>query len=112
MFSLLLLCFVVQLLIHIVNTAGKSTVNEIVSSPASTNESTTNTQQLWTLYNKLPTPTSKGEAAANQLRKELVRLKKELGSVSAQDEFTRWAKLRRQHDKAETEYNKAGQFKR
>jgi len=33
-------------------------------------------------------------------------LKKELASISAQDEFSRWAKVRRQHDKAVAEYEK------
>jgi len=40
------------------------------------------------------------------LKREIVRLKREMGAVSAQDEFTKWAKLRRQHDKAEAEFNK------
>ncbi|KAF4551836.1 CHD5-like protein [Elsinoe fawcettii] len=91
MVSLLLLAFVVQLLIHTVNTLGASTINEI----------------LWALYNKLPTPTAKDANEATKLRREVVRLKRELASVSAQDEFTKWAKLRRQHDKVVADQEKA-----
>ena len=36
----------------------------------------------------------------------MLRLKRELGSVSAQDQFSRWAKLRREHDKAVAELEK------
>ncbi|KAL9080674.1 MAG: hypothetical protein Q9159_007552 [Coniocarpon cinnabarinum] len=60
----------------------------------------------WTLYNKLPTPTSADAQKTSRQRTELLRLKKEIASVSAQDDFARWAKLRRQHDKANDEYNK------
>jgi hypothetical protein len=35
-----------------------------------------------------------------------MRLKREMNSISAQDDFARWAKLRRQHDKAEDEYKR------
>lgn len=40
----------------------------------------------------------------NRLRAEVVRLKRELNGTSSQDEFAKWAKLRRQHDKAVTQY--------
>lgn len=68
-----------------------------------------NRWQLWVLYNKLPTPTAKDEAEVVRLRKEIVTMKRELGSISAQDEFTKWAKLRRQLDKVEAQYKKSGQ---
>jgi len=64
------------------------------------------------LYNRLPISTSKQAAETANLRKEVLRLKKELASISAQDEFTRWAKLRRQHDKAVGEYDKIGMLGR
>ncbi|KEF59829.1 uncharacterized protein A1O9_04677 [Exophiala aquamarina CBS 119918] len=35
-----------------------------------------------------------------QLRREVVRLKREMNAISAQDDFARWAKIRREHDKA------------
>lgn len=43
-----------------------------------------------------------------RLRREVVRLKREMNAVSAQDEFSKWAKLRRQHDKALEEHDKKG----
>ena len=35
-----------------------------------------------------------------RLRRDVVSLKREMAAISAQDEFSKWAKLRRQHDKA------------
>lgn len=37
-----------------------------------------------------------------------MRLKRELGQVSPQDNFAKWAKLQRQHDKAMEQYQKLG----
>jgi hypothetical protein len=37
----------------------------------------------------------------------VVRIKREMNAVSAQDEFARWAKLRRTHDKAVADYEKS-----
>ena len=62
--------------------------------------------QLWTLYSKLPLSSSHDIGDQVRLRRDVVRLKREMAGISAQDEFSRWAKLRRQHDKAEEEYNK------
>lgn len=39
-------------------------------------------------------------------------MKRELASVSAQDEFSKWAKLRRQHDKVVAEHDKSGKNER
>jgi hypothetical protein len=89
--SLLLTVFTLQLVLHIINTAGASTINEI----------------CWSLYNRfLPTSTSKAAQDQVKLRREVVRLKRELAGVSAQDDFAKWAKLRRQHDKVVAEYDK------
>ncbi|KAH7125423.1 CHD5-like protein-domain-containing protein [Dendryphion nanum] len=88
--SLLLVVFILQLALHVINTVGASTVTEV----------------LWILYNKLPTPTSGSAQKSQKLKKEVVRLKRELGTVSAQDDFARWAKLQRQHDKALSEFQK------
>lgn len=43
-----------------------------------------------------------------QLRKEVVKLNREMTNTSAQDDFSKWAKLRRQHDKKKAEYEKNG----
>ncbi|KAF2742503.1 protein get1 [Sporormia fimetaria CBS 119925] len=88
--SLLMVVFVVQLLLHVVNTVGANTINEL----------------LWLLYTKLPSPTSTQARKASTAKREVVRLKRELSKVSAQDDFARWAKLQRQHDKAMAEYQK------
>ncbi|KAH7401641.1 CHD5-like protein-domain-containing protein [Pyrenochaeta sp. MPI-SDFR-AT-0127] len=88
--SLLLVVFILQLLLHIINTVGASTVNDL----------------LWILYNKLPTPTSGSARKVQALKKEIVRLKRELGNTSPQDNFSKWAKLDRQHNKAMSEYQK------
>jgi hypothetical protein len=67
-----------------------------------------NTSQLWILYNKLPTPTSKSAQRCQVLKRDIVRLKRELGNTSPQDNFSKWAKLDRQHNKAVAEYQKLG----
>jgi hypothetical protein len=64
--------------------------------------------QLWLLYTKLPTPQSKQAAAGVALRKEVVKLHREMTNTSAQDDFAKWAKLRRQHDKKKAEYEQNG----
>ncbi|EMD60145.1 hypothetical protein GGP41_009536 [Bipolaris sorokiniana] len=88
--SLLLVVFILQLLLHVINTVGKNTVNEL----------------LWILYNKLPTPSSGSAKRCQILKKEIVQLKRELGNTSPQDNFSKWAKLDRQHNKAVAEYQK------
>ncbi|ORY11167.1 CHD5-like protein-domain-containing protein [Clohesyomyces aquaticus] len=88
--SILLVVFVIQLCLHIINTFGANTINQL----------------LWILYNKLPVPTSKRAAQAASLKREILRLKRELSGLSAQDDFARWAKVRRQHDKALSEFEK------
>ncbi|KAJ4357722.1 GET complex subunit get1 [Didymosphaeria variabile] len=88
--SLLLVMFVLQTLLHIINTVGANTINEL----------------LWILYNKFPTPTSSSAQRAEHLKREIVRLKRELATTSPQDNFSTWAKLDRQHNKATAEYQK------
>ncbi|KAL8930174.1 MAG: hypothetical protein Q9208_000791 [Pyrenodesmia sp. 3 TL-2023] len=87
--SLLVVVFILQILIHLVNTVGANAINEL----------------LWTLYNKLPTPTHNSVQESNRLRTEVLRLKREMNATSSQDEFAKWAKLRRQHDKAVAQYD-------
>ncbi|KAJ9642496.1 GET complex subunit get1 [Coniosporium apollinis] len=91
MVSPLLVVFVLQVVIHLINTIGATAINEL----------------LWILYNKFPTPTAKAAHDQMRLKREVVRLKREMNTVSAQDDFARWAKLRRQHDKAVAEFNKS-----
>ncbi|KAK4936788.1 GET complex subunit get1 [Elasticomyces elasticus] len=89
--SLLLTVFLLQLVIHLINTIGATALNEL----------------LWVLYNKFPAPTANAAHDTTRLKGEVLRLKKELNAVSAQDNFTKWAKLRRQHDKAVADYEKS-----
>lgn len=88
--SVLLLVFILQLLIHLINTVGSQAVNDV----------------LWWLYTQLPTPHSADAAALTKLRRDVVRLQRELNATSAQDDFATWARLRRQHDKAKDQYEK------
>ncbi|KAF4313336.1 CHD5-like protein [Botryosphaeria dothidea] len=91
MASLLLIVFVVTLITHLINSVPAAALNEL----------------LWILYNKLPTPTSKAAREQVKLKREVFRLKKEMNAVSAQDDFARWAKLRRAHDKVFAEFQKS-----
>ncbi|KAF4546376.1 CHD5-like protein [Lasiodiplodia theobromae] len=90
MASLLLIIFAVSLITHLLSSVPAATLNEL----------------LWILYNKLPTPTSTAAREQAKLKREVLRLKKEMNAVSAQDDFAKWAKLRRAHDKAFADFQK------
>jgi hypothetical protein len=62
--------------------------------------------QIWRLYLSLPTPLSKGFADQRKKQKEYLAVRHELTGTSSQDEFAKWAKLRRQHDKLLDELEK------
>ncbi|KAI2631918.1 CHD5-like protein-domain-containing protein [Hypoxylon sp. NC1633] len=83
MLSLLLLIFLVELGTHLVNTIGAATINNL----------------LWNLYLTLPTQTSKQAEDKATLQKEYLTIRRDLNATSSQDQFAKWAKLRRQHDK-------------
>lgn len=55
--------------------------------------------QIWTLINYLPISTSKAAAEQRTLQAEYLKIRREMSATSSQDEFAKWAKLRRQHDK-------------
>ncbi|KIV89656.1 hypothetical protein PV10_07041 [Exophiala mesophila] len=90
MVSLLIGVLLIQLVCHIVQTVGAKPINDL----------------LWQLYCRLPVGSSQAIKEQNRLRREVVRLKREMNAISAQDEFSKWAKLRRQHDKALEEHDK------
>ena len=69
---------------------------------------TTDPLQLWQLWCRTPFGTSKEFKDQIRLRRDVVRMKRELAAISAQDDFAKWAKLRRQHDKAMEEHDKKG----
>jgi len=81
--SLLITVLVLQLAIHLVNTFGASTINAL----------------LWNLYNRLPISNFLSTAEQRELKSQYMKVRKELNATSSQDEFAKWAKLRRQHDK-------------
>jgi hypothetical protein len=55
-------------------------------------------------------PQAKQAGENRKLRNEVVRLQREMVGVSAQDNFAKWARLRRDHDKAKDKYEKAGMY--
>lgn len=41
------------------------------------------------------------------MKREVLQLKREMNNTSSQDEFAKWAKLRRRHDKSLEEFEAA-----
>ncbi|KAL2863087.1 guided entry of tail-anchored proteins factor 1 [Aspergillus lucknowensis] len=74
--------------IFLVNTIGATTIDNL----------------LWTLYLKLPTSLYQTAQEQRKLKREVVQLKRDMNNTSSQDEFAKWAKLRRRHDKAMSDY--------
>ena len=87
--SVLLTVFLVQLFLYLVKNIFKPYINDTA----------------WLIFSKLPTEQSKQAGELGDLRREVVRLNREMNATSAQDEFSTWAKLRRQHDKAKEKYD-------
>ncbi|RMJ26429.1 hypothetical protein PHISP_02701 [Aspergillus sp. HF37] len=83
MLSLILTVFFVHAAIYLVNTIGAATIDGL----------------LWLLYLKLPSATSRKAREQSRLKREALALKREMNNTSSQDEFAKWAKLRRKHDK-------------
>ncbi|BCR85086.1 guided entry of tail-anchored proteins factor 1 [Aspergillus chevalieri] len=88
MLSLVLTFFLIHVAIHLINTVGATTIDNL----------------LWILYLKLPTSTSRQAREAARLKREALELKRDMNNTSSQDEFAKWAKLRRRHDKTMEEY--------
>lgn len=55
--------------------------------------------QLYNLYTSVISASSKDAAEQRQLKASFLKIRQELNATSSQDEFAKWAKLRRQHDK-------------
>ncbi|GAW25382.1 putative protein get1 [Rosellinia necatrix] len=81
--SLLLVVLLVEVAVHVVNTIGAATINGM----------------LWNCYLALPTAVSKQAAEKNKFQREYLAIRRDLNATSSQDQFAKWAKLRRQHDK-------------
>ncbi|ROT43236.1 CHD5 domain-containing protein [Sodiomyces alkalinus F11] len=83
MSSLLVIIFALEVTIRIVDTIGAATINNL----------------LWIVLNYLPIETSKNASEHRKLQAEFLKVRKELNATSSQDQFAKWAKLRRSHDK-------------
>ncbi|CCC07234.1 hypothetical protein SMACR_06248 [Sordaria macrospora] len=81
--SLLVVIFAVELFVQLVNTIGAATINNL----------------LWRIALSLPIPLSSEFAAQRKKQKDYLAVRRELNATSSQDEFAKWARLRRQHDK-------------
>lgn len=99
--SLLVVVFAVELAVQIINNFGAVAINSVVGD-AKTNSlrilRLTTILQLWRIYTSLPTQLSKDYAQQRKLQAEYLACRKELNSTSSQDQFAKWAKLRRKHD--------------
>ncbi|EGE85696.1 protein GET1 [Blastomyces dermatitidis ATCC 18188] len=82
--SLLITILLLNIVIYVINTIGAATIDSL----------------LWLFYIKLPTGTSHMAREQRRLKREVIQLKREMNATSSQDEFAKWAKLRRRHDKA------------
>ncbi|KAK9436661.1 CHD5 domain protein [Metarhizium brunneum] len=83
MTTILFLIFAVEVLAQFITAVGAAQINNLI----------------WTLINYLPVSTSKAAAEQRTLQAEYLKVRRDLNATSSQDEFARWAKLRRQHDK-------------
>jgi hypothetical protein len=88
------LVLAIQLILSLISTIGAQTINNMA----------------WQLFLLLPTEHSTAATKTSSLRKEVVRLQREMLAVSAQDNFAKWARLRREHDRAKDLYEKNGTF--
>ncbi|RKF62711.1 Protein get1 [Erysiphe neolycopersici] len=89
--SILLSIFLIQLAIYLIEIVAVSTVNN----------------QLWKIWNSIFSSSSKDSAEYQELKNHALKLRRELNVTSSQDEFAKWAKLRRQYDKAAEKLEKA-----
>ncbi|KZZ94958.1 CHD5 domain protein [Moelleriella libera RCEF 2490] len=83
MTRILLVIFAFEALSQFINAVGASKINDLI----------------WTLINFLPVATSRAAADQRKLQAEFLKVRREMNATSSQDEFAKWAKLRRQHDK-------------
>ncbi|KAL3491444.1 protein get1 [Aspergillus germanicus] len=88
MIPLIWTIFILHVAIFLVNTIGAATIDNLI----------------WLLYLKLPTSLYNDAQEQSKLKSEVVQLKREMNNTSSQDEFAKWAKLRRKHDKAMSDY--------
>ncbi|KAK2590998.1 GET complex subunit get1 [Conoideocrella luteorostrata] len=83
MTKILFIIFAVEAVAQFINAVGATQINNLI----------------WTLINFLPISTSKAAAEQRRIQADYLKIRRELNATSSQDEFAKWAKLRRQHDK-------------
>ncbi|KAI5784702.1 CHD5-like protein-domain-containing protein [Geopyxis carbonaria] len=86
--SLLILVVLLTTLTTIISTVGATTINQL----------------LWNIYSRITGSAAVAKHAA--LRREVLELRKTLVGTSSQDEFAKWAKVRRTLDKKQAELEK------
>lgn len=102
--SLLIVIFAVEAAVRLIDAVGAAAINNLVRTQlrplAWTTESFLLTvTQLWTIINYLPISTSQTAAQQRKAQTDYLAVRSELNATSSQDEFAKWAKLRRKHDK-------------
>ncbi|KAK2748730.1 GET complex subunit get1 [Myotisia sp. PD_48] len=99
MAALLVAVLFLNIVIYLINTIGAKTIDNLI----------------WLLYLSLPNKTSKAVQEQRVAKAAVLKLKGQMNATSSQDEFAKWAKLRRQHDKAMEDYEvknkKLGEYK-
>lgn len=127
MASLLVVIFVVELAVAVVNSIGAATINNLVRPPKPQPRRGPDLlrpgrardlffvpwltcdlllPKLWNLYIATPLGTSKQIRDQRELQQSYLKVRHDLNATSSQDEFAKWAKLRRQHDKMLEELEK------
>ncbi|KAF3311535.1 GET complex subunit get1 [Orbilia oligospora] len=69
------------------------------------------TPAIWETYTRIiPTRASADAKKLRQQQAEILRIRKEMATISSQDEFAKWAKLRREHDRRAAESEKLSEI--
>ncbi|KAL8336323.1 hypothetical protein RB601_000237 [Gaeumannomyces tritici] len=83
MSSLMVVILALEVAVELINNIGAAAINSAI----------------WAIINALPTKLSTEFAEQRKLQADYLEVRKDLAATSSQDEFAKWAKLRRQHDK-------------
>jgi hypothetical protein len=91
--------------LHLEHSASPSTATIQTTTPYS-NISTPS--QIWQLATLVPgSSAAKQQATHRKLQREVLQLRAQLRSTSSQDEFAKWAKLKRKEDKLLADFEKS-----
>lgn len=115
MIPLIWTILVLHVVIFLVNTIGATTIDSLVRifpvPHSAMHTHLTKLLQIWNIYLRLPTSLQQTAQEQRKLKREVVQLKREMNNTSSQDEFAKWAKLRRRHDKALSDYEALSMFR-